>query len=65
MAVEVATRSGAIEVGTTRSLFNASDETGGFDVSADGQRFLLLTSPEQSLSEPLTLIQNWTAVLKK
>jgi hypothetical protein len=33
-------------------------------VTADGQRFLVRRRPEQK-AEPLTLIQNWAAALKK
>jgi len=35
-----------------------------YDVTADGQRFLVATPDEQN-SAPLTLVQNWTALLKK
>jgi len=36
-----------------------------YDVSADGQRFLVATAPDQKSSPPLTLVENWTALLKK
>lgn len=36
----------------------------GFDVSADGQRFLVRTRTQQLLSQPLTVAENWTAGLK-
>jgi len=35
-----------------------------YDVSADGQRFLVATPAEQK-STSLTLVQNWSAMLKK
>jgi len=35
------------------------------DVSADGQRILAVVAPDQQGVEPLTLVQNWTAGLKK
>jgi hypothetical protein len=35
------------------------------DVSVDRQRFLLGLYPELKPSEPLTLIQNWTAHLRE
>ena len=55
-----------LEVGATRSLFNASvSGADAFDVTADGQRFLMLTSREQESAAPLTLIQNWTAALAR
>jgi hypothetical protein len=34
-----------------------------FNVSADGQRFLLSSAPDQQSAEPLTLILNWQAAL--
>jgi hypothetical protein len=36
-----------------------------YDVLADGQGFLVRTSPEQKSAEPLTLVENWPAELKK
>ena len=73
MATEVAIKGGTLEVGAVRSLFGlfqrpvAAFGVGGssFDVSADGQRFLLFAAPEQRSAKPLTLIQNWAAGLKK
>jgi Tol biopolymer transport system component len=36
-----------------------------FDVAADGQRFLIVQIPPDAGKRPLTLLQNWTAALKK
>ena len=36
-----------------------------YEASADGQRFLVVAPPEQTTAEPLTLVQNWVAMLKK
>jgi hypothetical protein len=36
-----------------------------FEVSADGQRFLLLGTTEVKAPVPITLIQNWPAGLRK
>ncbi len=36
-----------------------------YDVSADGQKFLLLRPLEDATTRPLTVVQNWTALLKK
>lgn len=46
-------------------LFTAPDGIQDHDVSADGQRFLAVVAVKQVLPEPITLVQNWTAVLKK
>jgi hypothetical protein len=49
-----------------RPLFGPVVCGGGcYDVSADGQRFLVRTDPEQTTAVSLTLVQNWTAALKK
>ncbi len=37
-----------------------------YDVGADGQRFLAVVQPESSANaEPITVVLNWTAGLKK
>jgi Tol biopolymer transport system component len=56
------------KVDTARALFAGVPNLAGFqyDVSADGQHFLVVAPPEKTgPSEPLTLVQNWTAGLKK
>jgi eukaryotic-like serine/threonine-protein kinase len=67
MAVEIAAKGGSIEVGAVRSLGIPTVTTRGwtYDVTADGQRFLVAARPEQKSSEPLTLVSNWTMLLKK
>jgi len=68
MAAEVTLKTGSIEVGQVRPLGIPIAGVGGpihYDVSPDGQRFLVVTEPERGASPPLTLVQNWTALLKK
>ncbi len=68
MAAEVEAKGGVLEVGQVRPLFGATGMAQGnplYDVSADGQHFLFRTFPEQKSGDPLTLVQNWTAGLKK
>jgi serine/threonine protein kinase len=68
MAAEVAETGDTLEVGKVTRLFSAPVPTGNgypYDVSADGQHFLMIVPPEQSNSESLKLVQNWTARLKK
>jgi hypothetical protein len=36
-----------------------------YDVTADGQRFLVNTLPQQVVSTPMTVVLNWTAGLQK
>ncbi len=38
-----------------------SDTGGQYDVSADGQRFLINLAVGEESSAPITLVQNWTA----
>jgi eukaryotic-like serine/threonine-protein kinase len=65
MAAEVVSKNGSLEVGTVRSLFGSVPALmgHGYDVSADGQRFLVRTVPQAD--EPLTVVRNWTALLRK
>ena len=68
MAAGVAAKGDTLEVGEVRALFGPIAVTTGappYDVSADGQGFLVRTSPEQKSAEPLTLVENWAAELKK
>jgi len=68
MAAGVAAKGDTLEVGEVRALFGPIVVTTGidpYDVSGDGQGFLVRTSPEQKSAEPLTLVENWAAELKK
>jgi hypothetical protein len=58
----------SLKVGRVESLFQASfAQTYGYpyDVAPDGQRFLVILSPEQSGLSPVTLVVNWLAELNK
>jgi Tol biopolymer transport system component len=63
MAAEVDTRGGSVEMKKVDPLFGPV--TTGYDVSSDGQKFLVLVHPEGETGGPLTIVQNWTAGLKK
>jgi Tol biopolymer transport system component/predicted Ser/Thr protein kinase len=70
MAAEVDAKGGTMEVRKVEPLFGpiVDAATGGgssYDVSADGQRFLILVPEAGETSAPLTVVQNWTAGLKK
>ena len=67
MAAEVSVKGTTLEVVAMHPLFGPVSGATSFqyDVSADGQRILAIVAPEQPGSEPLTLVQNWTAGLKK
>ena len=64
----------ALDVGTPKPLFEPHILGGvrtilGFrhqyDVTPDGQRFLINVPVAEESSSPITLVQNWTAGLKK
>jgi len=70
MVASVDGKGAGFEVGAVKPLFAtrivAFTGVGyQYDVSADGQRFLVNTSPEQAASAPITVVLNWTAGLKK
>jgi len=49
-------------------LFHATGvqtQQGPYAVSADGKKFLVNSGDIKEESQPLTLVQNWTADLKK
>jgi Tol biopolymer transport system component len=55
------------QAGSPAALFSVRPPKAwaAFDVSADGQRFLVDTATGDESSPPLTLIADWTALLKK
>ena len=70
MAAEVDTSGAAFLVKSVGQLFGPLALPDIFsaapvDVSADGQRFLSPLPSEGEIPEPLTVVQNWTAGLKK
>jgi eukaryotic-like serine/threonine-protein kinase len=67
MAAAVNGKGSSFEVGAVKPLFQtrAAATRFSYDVSADGQRFLINTTPEQTTSAPITIVLNWTAGLKK
>ncbi|MBI4469620.1 MAG: serine/threonine-protein kinase [Acidobacteria bacterium] len=70
MAAEVSLASTTPTVRTVRSLFAAHPFDPGYsgysyDVTRDGQRFLINTAVEPTASPSITLVTNWAANLKK
>jgi Tol biopolymer transport system component len=67
MAAEVRASSSSFEIGAVQPLFETRPfRSGGaaFDVSADGQRFIVDYAQEQPTAA-ITLVVNWTAEVKK
>jgi hypothetical protein len=56
-----------VKLGIPHVLFQAPgiDRNSRFTVTADGNRFVLDVDDSKESSEPLTLVQNWTADLRK
>jgi Tol biopolymer transport system component len=68
MAAAVNGKGSSFEVGAVKTLFESRVLTGTrypYDVSADGQRFLISTPPDESGPTPITVVLSWTAGLKK
>jgi Tol biopolymer transport system component len=67
MAAEVSGRTETLEILGVRPLFQTRATGPGYqyDVSADGQRFLINTEVDQKVSTPLTLVQNWTEGVRR
>ena len=66
MAVDVKVNGAAFEPGIPQELFRAPLDY-GWDVTADGKRFLLSILPvgQQTARTPITVLLNWQAELKK
>jgi Tol biopolymer transport system component len=67
-AVEVRANGASLEAGRPQTLFGnliSSPVAMAYDVAPGGQRFLVAVESEVPVAEPLTLVQNWTAGLKK
>ena len=47
------------------ALTHAMEAGYHYAVSADGQRFLLLLPVQETTPSPITVVQNWTAGLRK
>jgi len=70
ISVPIALKAGLVEAGAAHSLFrfnsplNIFGLASPYDVSADGQRFVLITTPRRA-PQPVTLVTNWVADLKR
>jgi dipeptidyl aminopeptidase/acylaminoacyl peptidase len=69
MSVSVTTTGTNLSIGTPTPLFDLGSygRRNGryvYDVSADGQRILMLRPLEDATTRPLTVVQNWTELLK-
>jgi Tol biopolymer transport system component len=68
VAVDVNSVGNTVRLGTPHVLFHPAGvqtQQAGYDVTADGKKFLINSSDVKQESQPLALVQNWTAELKK
>lgn len=67
MAAEVAARNGTLEVGKLQRLFSGIPTSRGYPYAptADGQKFIIVQGSAAESAPPLTLIQNWPALLRR
>jgi len=68
MAVSLKLGADSVEPSTPRELFPLPAVDSGwppYDTAPDGQRFLVRAVTQQQASQPLTVIVNWPALLKK
>jgi eukaryotic-like serine/threonine-protein kinase len=64
LAVPVKTSAATFESGVPHRLFPGPYFT-GWDVTPDGQRFLMAVPPLQRTQAPISVVLNWPALLKK
>ena len=67
MTVSLKLGTDSVEPSAPRELFQLPAVDIGwspYDTTADGQRFLVRAAPQQA-AQPLTVIVNWPALLKK
>ncbi len=69
MAAEIREKGAGLEVGRVERLFQVQPPRAmwgyPYDVSSDGKQFLVVTETEQAGNEPITLVVNWTAALRR
>jgi hypothetical protein len=64
MAVPIESGPGFLRPGAPKPLFAAQVHY-GYDVSSDGQRFLIAQAPEDTTAVPITIVSNWPKLLAK
>jgi eukaryotic-like serine/threonine-protein kinase len=64
MSVDISAKP-VFQVGAPRPLFQLPPGVIGFEVTADGRRFLIGAPLAQSASVPFTVVLNWQSMLKK
>ena len=66
VAVDVSENGTAFQAGVPKQLFTAPAGVGDWDVTADGKRFLMAVPlGAKTADEPITVVLNWQASLRK
>ena len=68
MVVPVESNGDKFSAGAPREIISISVKAvqgNTYDISADGKRLLVNTPLEEAALQPITLVQNWTARLRK
>ena len=73
MSVDVSTAGGSFQAGVPKPLFDVpifggaslQTPTARWDMTADGQKFLVNTASTQIGPTPITVLTNWQTALKK
>lgn len=68
MSAEIIETAANLTIGKVQPLFQTNPlGTSGwlYDVSADGKKFVVVSQGAAKTGEPLTLVTNWPALLKK
>jgi Tol biopolymer transport system component len=67
MAVEIRISDGRVEAGLPKPLFPTTIASAytAYAVTGDGQRFLIITERGEAVSQPVIVVVNWTAGLKR
>jgi hypothetical protein len=65
-AVQINTANGALDVGGMLTSFDGIIQSSGtFAAVGDGQKFVVLEDPAARIARPLTIVQNWSSLLRK
>jgi Tol biopolymer transport system component len=65
MAASLVTNGDSIEPAAPRLLFVARGDLGGYDAAGDGQKFLVISPDRVAERGTLSVVTNWTALLRK
>jgi serine/threonine protein kinase/WD40 repeat protein len=68
ISAEIAVQGTSLVIGKVTPLFQANPVSSAgwtYDVSSDGKKLVVVSEANEKTAEPLTLISNWPALLKK